>query len=74
MCEKANLNMLFIDQLKCFAHLIPRKKITKEQFIDIVEHSYSIANGKTMLFVESIKQSKFNSIRRDHNNIVYFNK
>jgi hypothetical protein len=58
-----NLNFLFQDQIRNFAHLITIEPQTKAQFTQTVKDTYSSSNPKTALFVASIEQSTFESIR-----------
>ena len=61
--NQTNLNMLFQDQLRNFAHLVTIEPQTKQEFIQTVKQVYSIENPKTALFVASIEKSTFDSIR-----------
>lgn len=61
--KTANLNYLFIDQIRSFAHLVTFEKQTKQQFIESVKNTYSISNPKTNLFVQSIEKSDFDTIQ-----------
>jgi hypothetical protein len=63
LIEPTNLNMLFCDLIYNFAHLVKVQAQTKKEFIEEVKKTYSTDNPKTALFVESIKQSTFNTIR-----------
>jgi hypothetical protein len=58
-----NLNMLFQDQIINFAHLVTVAPQTQEQFMQTVKGAYDISNPKTRLFVASIKNSTFDTIR-----------
>jgi len=71
--EATNLNMLFIDQIRNFAHLVTPKKQTKEEFLDTIKRSYDISNPKTNLFYQSCQKSLFNTIRlnRTKDNILF---
>jgi len=61
--KPTNLNPLFIDQIRNFAHLVTPEPQTKEQFIDTVKRSYDVVNPKTDLFVQSIARSEFDTIK-----------
>ena len=61
--NQTNLNMLFQDQIRNFAHLVTIEPQTKQEFIQTVKQVYSIENPKTALFVTSIEKSTFDSIR-----------
>lgn len=63
MQTPTNLNMLFIDQIANFAHLITPEPQTKEQFLNTVKSTYSTHNPKTELFYQSIQRSTFETIR-----------
>ncbi len=58
-----NLNPLFIDQIRNFAHLVTPEPQTKDQFINTVKKVYCISNPKTALFVGSIERSDFDTIK-----------
>ena len=60
---QTNLNMLFQQLIPNFAHLINVEAQTKNDFINKVKATYCASNGKTALFIESIKQSQFETIR-----------
>lgn len=66
--NKTDLNMLFIDQLPNFAHLVKRDSQTKEQFLKTIKQNYCLSNPKTELFYISCKKSIFNTIRLNKNN------
>jgi len=61
--KRTNLNMLFIDQLPNFAHLVTSETQTKEQFLSTIKTNYSTANPRTELFYISCNQSTFDTIR-----------
>jgi len=61
--KPTNLNPLFIDQIRNFAHLVTIEPQTKEQFITFVKQVYCISNPKTALFVQSIERSIFDTIK-----------
>jgi len=58
-----NLNPLFIDQIRNFAHLVTPEAKTKAEFIKTVQETYCTSNPKTALFVQSIERSTFETIR-----------
>jgi len=64
---ETNLNMLFIDQISNFAHLITVKPQTKEEFKETVKNAYDVYNPKTHLFYISIDKSEFEIIRLSKN-------
>lgn len=61
--EATNLNPLFIDQIRNFAHLVTKEPQTKEQFLDKVKSVYSLENPKTHLFYISAEKSTFETIQ-----------
>lgn len=72
--EPTNLNMLFIDLIRNFAHLITRTEQTKEQFLSRIKEVYDINNPKTHLFYQSCEKSIFNTIKLNkHLDSILFN-
>jgi hypothetical protein len=72
--EAPDLNMLFIDQIRNFAHLVKIEQQTKEQFLKAIQDTYSTANPKTALFYQATQKSTFNTIRlSDNRSQVLFN-
>lgn len=72
--KATNLNPLFIDQIRNFAHLVTPEAQTKAQFIDTVKKTYSTDNPKTALFVGSIERSDFDTIKlNDARDAILFN-
>lgn len=61
--KATNLNYLFIDQVRNFAHLVTIEPQTKEQFIDTVKRDYDVSNPKTSLFISSVVRSEFETIQ-----------
>jgi hypothetical protein len=61
--KPTNLNPLFIDQIRNFAHLVTPEPQTKEQFISYVKQVYCTSNPKTDLFVKSCERSEFETIQ-----------
>lgn len=69
-----DLNMLFIDQIRNFAHLVTVKPQGKDEFLRTIKEAYNTANPKTMLFYQATQKSKFNTIRlSDDRSQVLFN-
>lgn len=61
--EPTNLNMLFIDQLPNFAHLVTRTEQTKQQFLNSIKKTYCLSNVKNKLFYQSCEKSIFKTIK-----------
>jgi len=61
--QATNLNPLFIDQIRNFAHLLGIKPFTKQEFIEVVKRAYSIKEPKTELFCIAAEKSVFNTIQ-----------
>lgn len=61
--KPTNLNPLFIDQVRNFAHLLGIKPFTKQEFIEVVKRAYNINNPKTSLFISSVVRSEFETIQ-----------
>jgi len=71
---ETNLNMLFQQLIVNFAHLLTVNNQTKNEFIENVKNTYSVSNPKTALFVASIQQSQFETIRlNDTRTAILFN-
>lgn len=66
-----NLNMLFIDQITNFQHLVSKQKQTKAEFLATIEKTYSTENPKTALFYQSAKRSEFETIRKTDSQILF---
>lgn len=62
-----NLNPLFIDQIRNFAHLLTIEPQTKEQFIQHIKKVYCISNPKTALFCAAVERSVFDTIKLNTN-------
>lgn len=60
--KATNLNFLFQDQIRNFAHLVTIEPQSKNEFAEKVKSSYSIENPKTALFYQSILKSEFDTI------------
>jgi len=72
--KPTNLNPLFIDQIRNFAHLVTIEPQTKEQFIDTVKQAYDVVNPKTALFIGSVVRSEFETIQLNRTrNAILFN-
>jgi len=65
-----NLNMLFIDQIANFQHLVTMEKQTKEEFLQAIKSTYDTTNPKTELFYQATQRSEFETIRKDHSQIL----
>ena len=61
--KATNLNPLFIDQIRNFAHLVTKEPQTKEQFLVRVKSVYSLDNPKTHLFYIATEKSTFENIQ-----------
>jgi len=61
--KATNLNPLFIDQIRKFAHLVTKEPQTKEQFLVSVKANYSLDNPKTHLFYIATEKSTFDTIQ-----------
>lgn len=69
-----NLNPLFIDQIRNFAHLVTVEPKTKEQFLETVKQNYDVLNPKTHLFCLAAERSTFDTIRlSDNRDSLLFN-
>jgi len=60
---QTNLNPLFIELIRNFAHLLTPESQTKEQFLETIKTNYSIINPKTALFYSATQKSTFETIR-----------
>ena len=61
--KATNLNPLFIDQVRNFAHLVTKEPQSKTEFLETVKNTYSEGNQKTHLFLLAVKRSDFETIR-----------
>ena len=69
-----NLNYLFIDQMRNFAHLVTTKQQTKKEFLATIKANYSIGNPRTNLFYIAVQKSLFETIRLNNNrDAILFN-
>lgn len=72
--QNTNLNPLFIDQIRNFAHLITKEPQNKEQFLSNIENTYSRTNPKIDIFYHSVKLSTFETIKlNDTRDSILFN-
>jgi hypothetical protein len=71
--EPTNLNMLFVDLIRNFVHLITPEEQTKEAFLDTIKRNYDISNPRTQMFYQACQKSIFNTIRlnRTKDNILF---
>ena len=71
--KPTNLNILFQQLIYNFAHLVTTIPQSKEEFINTVKAAYSAENPKTVMFIQSIKRSEFDTIRlsADRNNLLF---
>lgn len=71
---ETNLNYLFQDQIRNFAHLVTIAPQSKAQFIQTVKNVYDVQNPKIALFVASIEKSEFETIQLNNNrDCILFN-
>lgn len=61
--KTTNLNPLFIDMIKNFAHLVTKEPQSKDEFLNNIKKTYSLASPKTEIFYHSVKLSTFETIR-----------
>lgn len=68
-----DLNYLFIDQIRNFAHLVTSSIQTKAEFLETIKINYSIENPKTELFYIATEKSIFDSIRlsNDRSHVLF---
>ena len=69
--KPTNLNPLFIDLIRNFAHLVERKAKTKKEFLKKIQDTYSLDNPKTHLFYLSAKKSDFDTVRLKDGSILF---
>lgn len=62
-----NLNPLFIDQIRNFAHLVTTEPQTKDQFLSTIKSTYDTGNPKTALFYMACERSTFDTIKLSTN-------
>lgn len=75
MTKPTNLNYLFIDQIRNFAHLVTSEVQTKDEFLAKVKQVYDIeSNVKNGIFYRSVVNSDFDTIRlSDNGDSILFN-
>lgn len=61
--KEPNLNMMFIDQIRNFSHLVTIEPKTKTEFLDMIKKTYDTMNPKTQLFFQATQKSQFETIR-----------
>ena len=66
-----NLNMLFIDQITNFQHLVSKQKQTKAEFLATIEKKYCVTSHIIGLFYQSAKRSEFETIRKTDSEILF---
>jgi len=72
--KPTNLNMLFQDQLRNFAHLVTTESQTKNDFLATIKQNYSLDNPKTNLFFIACEKSDFETIKLNNNrDAILFN-
>lgn len=71
--KPTNLNYLFIDLIRNFAHLVTIESQTKKQFLETVKQNYSLENQKNNLFYLACEKSDFDTIKltNDRNSILF---
>lgn len=65
--KPTNLNPLFIDQIRNFAHLVTPETQTKNDFLATIKTNYSLDNPKTNLFFIACEKSEFETIKLNNN-------
>lgn len=72
--KATNLNPLFIDQIKNFAHLVTVENQTKNDFLATIKRNYSLDNPKTNFFFIACEKSDFDTIKLNNNrDAILFN-
>lgn len=72
--KPTNLNMLFQDQLRNFAHLVTSENQTKNDFLATIKANYDNYNLKTHLFFIACEKSDFETIKLNANrDAILFN-
>jgi hypothetical protein len=72
--KPTNLNMLFQDQVRNFAHLVTSENQTKNDFLASIKQSYSLDNPKAHLFFIACEKSDFDTIKLNSNrDAILFN-
>lgn len=65
--KPTNLNMLFQDQVRNFAHLVTSESQTKNDFLAAIKQTYSLSNPKVNLFFIACQRSDFETIKLNAN-------
>lgn len=65
--KPTNLNMLFQDQVRNFAHLVTSENQTKNDFLATIKQSYCLDNPKVNLFFIACQRSDFETIKLNAN-------
>lgn len=65
--KPTNLNFLFQDQIRNFAHLITSKTQTKNDFLATIKQNYCLSNPKVNLFFIACEKSDFETIKLNNN-------
>ena len=72
--KPTNLNYLFIDQMRNFAHLVTSENQTKNDFLATIKQNYSLDNTKTNLFFIACEKPDFETIKLNNNrDAILFN-
>ena len=72
--KATNLNYLFIDQMRNFAHLVTSENQSKNDFLATIKQNYSLSNPKTNLFFIACEKSDFETIKLNNNrDAILFN-
>lgn len=72
--KATNLNYLFIDQMRNFAHLVTSENQSKNDFLATIKQNYCLSNPKTNLFFIACEKSDFETIKLNNNrDAILFN-
>jgi hypothetical protein len=72
--KQTNLNFLFQDQVRNFAHLVTNETQTKNDFLAAIKQSYCLDNTKVNLFFIACQKSDFETIKLNANrDAILFN-
>jgi hypothetical protein len=72
--KQTNLNFLFQDQVRNFAHLVTNETQTKNDFLAAIKQSYCLDNTKVNLFFIACEKSDFETIKLNANrDAILFN-
>jgi hypothetical protein len=71
--KATNLNMIFQDLIVSYAHLVDIKPLTKAEFLEKLKNTYSLTNGRNLIFYKATEQSTFETIRlsNDRNSLLF---